>query len=576
MTRIIITILALCLLTLPAHSFLNKKDLKTPELKSVLSKLGLEELKWWQKGVVYQIYPKSFQDNNNDGYGDFEGVISKLDHLNDGTEKSLGIDAIWFSPFFPSPQYDSGYDISDYRGIDPIFGNMEDFEKLTSEAHKRGIKIILDFVGNHSSDEHPWFIESRSSKTNPKADWYYWRDAKPDGSPPNNWFSVFGGAAWTFDETRQQYYLHEFTYKQPDLNWRNPEVKEAMFDIFRFWVSKGVDGFRLDAIAMIMKNKDMPDEKIWDPEHPDFGHQEHNYDTNDPDIHPVLRELHLVLEEAGEDILTIGEVVVPAEDWAKYFGNPVDGKELDMPYYFDLMGVQWNADSLRSVIEKQERLTRGIGWPNYVLSNHDSPRIASKFGRENIRIAAMVLLMVRGTPTVYYGDELGMDDTEVPVERWTDPQAKKDHSNFCRDYCRTPMQWNISKDAGFSTVDDKTLWLPVADNYRQFNVEILEKNPRSILYLYRKLLWLRKKTPALHGGDYETLRLQPLNVYAFKRTSDTESYTVLINPTEDSQLVELGDISGRVVLATGLDREESVRGRVMVRAKEGLIIKNDK
>lgn len=552
---------------------LSPKFLKNRHQMSLLSANKKKGPEWWKTGVIYQIYPKSFKDSNGDGTGDLKGIISKLDYLNDGTKKSLGIDAIWLSPFYKSPQYDSGYDISDFRAVDHIFGTLEDFQKLAKEANKRGIKIILDFVGNHSSDEHPWFIESKSSRTNPKADWYYWKDPKPDGSPPNNWYSVFGGSTWKYVEERKQYYFHEFSDRQPDLNWRNPDVKNAMLDVLRFWISKGANGFRFDAVANLMKNKDFKDEKILNKADPKFQNQKHNYEKNNPDEHPLLEEIHKVLKSEGEDILAIGEVCDAGKDWVKYYGTK-KSRELDMPYYFDLLNVEWNSNSIKKIIEKQEKITNGIGWPNYVLSNHDSPRIASKFGKRNARAAALLLLTLRGTPTIYFGDELGLENTNVPVEKWTDPQVKKDPSNFCRDFSRTPMQWNNSKNAGFSSAAENKLWLPVAQNFRSYNVEKLENEPRSILNLYKNLLWFRKKNPLLNQGKYQTLELRPSEVFGFKRYNSTDSFTTVINPTDQELIVELGDMGGEVVLSSGLDRDGKIGSKFLIRANEGILIRN--
>lgn len=534
------------------------------------------ELEWWKTAVVYQIYPKSFKDTNGNGIGDLKGITQKLDYLNDGTEKSLGVDALWLNPIFPSPQIDSGYDISDYTGIDPQLGTLADFKELVKEAHKRKMKIILDFVGNHCSDEHPWFQESKSGRNSPKRDWFYWKDPKPDGSLPNNWQSCFGGPAWEWDPKTEQFYLHQFTKKQVDINWRNPEVKRAMIDVLRFWLELGVDGFRMDVIWMIMKNKDMKDQPWipgYDPLNPTYDDQKHIYDSNDPEIHPLLRDIRAAVNEYGCKVL-IGEVTtdLPLDVWIKYYGEHDD--EIQMPFNFRLKDTGWNAEDWRNHVELLEKTIKGIGWPNYVLGSHDAQRIASLHGLAQARNAGMLLLTLKGTPTLYNGDELGKLDTILKFEDWKDPQAIATHAKWSRDFVRTPFQWDSTPNAGFTFEGVKT-WLPIAEDYKIVNKQNLEKNSKSILHFYRKMLWLRKRTPALNRGDYETLWTSQPKVFAFKRSFEGNVFTVVINPTEEDFEVRFHELDAEIILSTELDREGKVENYLILRRNEGIIMKNE-
>lgn len=547
-----------------------------PELQLVLDRLQQKEIKWWQKEVIYQVYPKSFKDSKGTGMGDLRGVIEKMDYFKDGTENSLGVDAIWLSPFFKSPQYDSGYDISDYKDVDPIFGTMKDFEELVKEAHKRGIRIVLDFVGNHSSDEHPWFIESRSSRTNPKADWYYWRDPKPDGSPPNNWINVFGGSSWTYDEKRKQYYLHDFTLKQPNLNWRNPEVEAAMFDVLRFWISKGADAFRLDAVAMLMKNKNLPDETFLSKDvGPIFDNLNHSSDTDDPDIHPLLKRMHKVVAEFPQEVALYGELLAGIDSRNRYVNNPSTRRELNLASYFGLMESDWNQNSIIKAIKRQEKIVGNFGWPTYTLTNHDRPRIATRVGKELSRASAMLLLTLKGTPTIYYGDEIGKNNTNVPLNRQIDPQIKKDPTKFCRDYVRTPMQWNAKKNAGFSTADEEKLWLPIEKDYKQINVEVEQKDPRSIWNLHKRLLKIRKENAALYAGEQKLFKYFWINVFGFRRFTNRNSFVIIVNLGKKERTVSL-DRKGVLLVNTLMDREgDKLKSSVKLRGGEGVLIKED-
>jgi alpha-glucosidase len=351
-------------------------------------------LHWWQRGVVYQIYPRSFMDSNGDGIGDLPGIIQKLDYLNDGSQNSLGIDAIWLSPFQRSPMADFGYDVADYCDVDPIFGTLADFDRLVEETHRRGMKIIIDYVPNHTSDQHAWFVESRSSRDNPKRDWYIWRDPKPDGSPPNNWGSFFGGPAWTLDPTTGQYYLHQFVKEQPELNWHNSEVRQAMLDVLRFWLDRGVDGFRMDVIGLLIKDTELRDNPPNPNARPDLpendlhGRQLHVYTEDQDGVHDIIKDIRALLD-SYPDKCAIGELWGPMERWVRYYGK--NGNELHLPFNFRLMWLPWSAQAMRASVDEMEAALPPFAWPNYVLGNHDQARMATRFGGEDqARLAAMM------------------------------------------------------------------------------------------------------------------------------------------------------------------------------------------
>ncbi len=529
---------------------------------------------WWQRGVIYQIYPRSFKDSNGDGIGDLRGVIEKLDYLRD-----LGIDAIWVSPFYPSPMVDFGYDISDFTAVDPMFGTLADFDELVEGAHARDIRVIVDFVPNHTSDQHAWFIESRSSRDNPKRDWYFWRDAKPDGNLPNNWLSVFGNVAWEWDEKTRQYYLHTFLKEQPDLNWRNPEVKAAMFDVLRFWLDRHVDGFRLDAVHYIMKHPDLPD----NPPNPtrgsgfkplgDYDSLLHVHDMAHDDIHGIFREFRALLNSYSTERprFSIGEIHM--QDWGKwasYYGANLD--ELHMPFNFSFMFAPWEVRAMQAVIDNLETHIPAGAWPNFVLGNHDEHRIASRVGRERAPAAMMLLLTLRGTPTIYYGDELGMEDVEIPPELQQDPWGKNVAGfGLGRDPERTPMQWDASPNAGFCAKDIPP-WLPLSPDYALVNVETQLRDPRSMLMLTRRLLALRRATPALNVGAYRAVPHDTCLV--FGREDGHDRWLVAINLTDEQTIVQIPEHgSGQIVISTKLDREEMVKlDALILRSHEGCII----
>jgi alpha-glucosidase len=479
---------------------------------------------WWKHGVVYQIYPRSFQDADSDGVGDLEGIRRRLDHL-----AWLGVDAVWLSPFQPSPMADFGYDVADYCDVDPLFGTLADFDRLLADAHARGIRVIVDWVPNHTSDRHPWFRESRASRSGPRRDWYVWRDAKPGGAPPNNWVSVFGGPAWEPDPATGQHYLHSFLKEQPDLNWRHPAVVEAMHDVLRFWLDRGVDGFRIDVIHRIAKDPELRDNPPAPAGGAGYGGQLHVHDENHPDVHGMIRAFRALLDRYGERMM-VGEVYLfdPAEV-AKYYGR---GDELHLAFNFSFLRSPWDAAAFRSEIERFESEVPPEGWPDVVLSNHDVPRHATRYdhpalGDARARTAALVLLTLRGTPFLYQGEEIGMRNTEVPVERMRDPIARTLHPRLSRDGARTPMRWDASLPAcGFTFPDAggrlAEPWLPLGPQPPRTDVAAQRAERTSLLWLYRDLLALRRAHPALHRGDWRALAA-PDGVLAYERRAAGEA-----------------------------------------------------
>lgn len=523
---------------------------------------------WWKTAVFYQIYPRSFMDANGDGVGDLEGIRQKLDYL-----VGLGIDAIWISPIFPSPMVDFGYDVSDYCGIHPMFGSMQDFDRLLSESHRRGLKIILDWVPNHTSDIHPWFIEARQSRDNPRRNWYIWKDARPDGSPPNNWESFFAGSAWEWDAATGQYYLHQFMEQQPDLNWRNPDVRQAMYATLRFWLDKGVDGFRMDVIPHLMKHPEFPD----NPMHPntkDRMDQEHKYDRDQPEIHARLREIRQVFEAYPGDRVAIGETYFDTpEELMTYCGAALD--ELHLPFNFSLINLPWDAARFRQAIGDYYAALLPGAAPNFVLGNHDKHRLATRFGLENHRSATMLLLTLKGSPTLYYGDELGMIDGIIPPERFQDPvMTRKPDTDEGRDPERTPMQWDSTPNAGFSPAGVET-WLPVNPDYAQVNVAQEELDPTSTLHFYRRLLALRKSEPALLDGEFSFIETSAADVLAYSRIAGGDGFLVAINFSDQPRQVGLPDRlpEGEIILSTLPGKRQPDSVNLRLRPHEGLLVK---
>lgn len=532
---------------------------------------------WWKRGVIYQVYPRSFQDSDGDGTGDLKGVVERLDYL-----VWLGVDAIWLSPFYKSPMTDFGYDVTDYCDVDPLFGTLADFDGLLAEAHERGIKVIIDFVPNHTSIEHPWFAESRSSKDNPKRDWYIWRDPKPDGSPPNNWTSHFGGPAWTLDPKTGQYYNHRFLPDQPDLNWRNDGVKAAMFDVLRFWLKRGVDGFRIDGAHYILGDPDLADNPPaeFDPnrkeELTDYDRQLHINDSMHPDIHLLYREMRLLIDSysAPETPPYMGGEthVVGPSNWAALFGENND--EMTAPGNFGLIWGGWSATEVRAHVEAIEAAVPVGAWPNYVMSNHDETRAATQVGPGQAKVAMMLLLTLRGTPMLYYGEELGMENVEISPEQVRDPKGlRMPGLGLGRDPERTPMQWDSSTNGGFTT-EGVEPWLPLAEDYATRNVEVERADPKSILNLTRELLTLRKTYTALAIGDYRAIDGPPPECYVYTREHGGQRLLVALNLTnEEHQFMLPYTGTGLVITSTGKDRTGKISLTFMVlQPNEGILI----
>jgi alpha-glucosidase len=523
---------------------------------------------WWQRGIIYQIYPRSFVDSDGNGVGDLRGIVSRLDY-----PAALGVDAIWLSPIYPSPMRDFGYDVSDYTDVHPLFGTLDDFDELVDETHRRGMKLILDFVPNHTSDQHPWFIDSRSSRSAARRDWYIWHDPGPDGGPPNNWRSHFGGRGWTLDSHTGQYYLHSFLASQPDLNWRNPQVRAAMHDSLRFWLGRGVDGFRVDVLWLLIKDdqfRDNPPNPAWTESGHPSGQHIMLYSADRPEVQEVVAGLRSVVDEY-EDRVLIGEIYLPIQRLVAYYG--VDLKGANLPFNFQLLEAPWNARGIATLIDEYERAIPPGGWPNWVLGNHDKSRIASRIGVEQARVAAILLLTLRGTPTMYYGDELGMLDVRIPPELVQDPLEKNVPGlGLGRDPCRTPMQWNGSANAGFTT---GTPWLPVDDDYPIVNVESQAADSTSILTLYHRLIALRRTHPALAHGDYEPVAMTG-DLLAYVRKLGAQRFLIALNLGNDPHAVSFAapvGSRGKIAISTHLDREGEIVDRDLnLRANEGVVI----
>jgi alpha-glucosidase len=520
--------------------------------------------RWWQAGVIYQVYPRSFQDSDGDGVGDLNGLRRRLPHLVD-----LGVDALWISPIFRSPMADFGYDISDYTDIDRLFGTLADFDALLAEAHRLGLRVILDLVPNHTSDKHPWFEESRSSRTSPKRDWYIWRDPSPGGGPPNNWMSDFGGSAWQYDAHTGQYYYHAFLAAQPDLNWRNPAVRTAMYDVMRFWLRRGIDGFRVDVIWHLIKDAEFRD----NPPRPDWreGLPPHHavvplYTADRPEVHEVIEEMRAVVDEFPERLL-IGEIYLPVDRLVAYYGRDLRGVHL--PFNFALLQAPWEARRLARLIEEYEAALPNGGWPNWVLGNHDRPRIAGRIGLAQTRVAAMLLLTLRGTPTIYYGEEIAMQQARIAPHQVRDPfELNVPGLGLGRDGCRTPMQWDAGAFAGFSEVEP---WLPLGEDHRINNVENQRREPASLLNLYRRLIVLRRREEALSTGAYKPIAAEG-DLVVYIRGG---RLLVVLNLGDQPMHMQFGTdgLRGEIVLSTELDREgEAMVGELALRADEGVIV----
>jgi glycosidase len=526
---------------------------------------------WWQTAVIYQIYPRSFQDTNGDGIGDLKGIARRLDYL-----AGIGVDAIWISPIYPSPMADFGYDVADHCNVDPRFGTLADFDDLLAQAHGRGLKVVLDFVPNHTSDRHPWFVESRSSRDNSKRNWYLWRDPAADGGPPNNWISDFGGPAWEWDETTGQYYYHAFLKEQADLNWRNPAVRAAMYDVMRFWFDRGVDGFRIDVLWHLIKAEDLPD----NPPNPDFApamgemHRVFQlHSTDQPAVHGIAADMRVIADSygaggQGERVL-IGEIYLPVDRLMHYYGR--ERPEVHLPFNFQLIDAPWEARALATLIGDYEAALPPDAWPNWVLGNHDRPRIATKRGQAQARVAAMLLLTLRGTPTIYYGDELGLTDVAIAPDQMQDPRELREPGlALGRDPVRTPMPWDESENAGFTTAKP---WLPLNADWPTRNVARMANEPHSILTLYHQLLAARRAHPALSIGEFVLLRTTG-DVLAYERRHGADRLIIALNLAGRPHKLELPDRASncRPLLSTLTDAARVADGALLLRADEGVIL----
>jgi alpha-glucosidase len=501
---------------------------------------------WWHDGVIYQIYPLTFADSTGSGTGDLQGIIQRLDYLNDGDPDSptaLGIDAIWLSPVNQSPMIDNGYDISDYLDICPILGTLADMDELIAACHQRDIRIILDLVINHTSNQHPWFLESQTSRDNPKADWYLWQESLEGRELPNNWLSYFGGTGWTYVPEREQFYFHTFNNTQPDLNWHNPEVKAAIHHVIRVWLDRGIDGFRLDASSVYSKDPYFRDNplKYGASDQNAYNNYHHLYDKNLPQTHANIREIRQIVDEYGDRVL-IGETFIDNRLYDSTIFYGVKGDELHLPLTFEFPFSPWYPGYLQREIEKKELVTPPGAQPAYFLDNHDIPRHLSRWIECSLcvdsvaiaKAAATLLLTVRGTPFLYYGQELGMvDNLDIPPDQLRDQAVmvatELGESPPPRDGARTPMQWDTSPHAGFSFGQDITPWLPVHANFETVNVATELADPDSILNFYRQLLRVRRKSDALRRGAWRSLIHYPHEHLAYVRESDTETVLVLIN-----------------------------------------------
>jgi alpha-glucosidase len=517
---------------------------------------------WWRGGVIYQIYPRSFQDSNGDGIGDLPGITQRLDHI-----AALGADGIWISPFFKSPMKDFGYDVSDYNDVDPMFGTLDDFRALVARAHALGLKVMIDQVLSHCSDQHPWFVESRSSRDNPKADWFVWADAKDDGNPPNNWLSIFGGSAWQWDTRRCQYYLHNFLTSQPDLNFHNPQVQDALLATVKFWLDLGVDGYRLDTVNFFFHDaqlRDNPGRGAPDPSNPDpavnpynpYGWQRHVYDKSRPENLPFLQRLRALLDQYP-DTTMVGEIG-DDDGLARVAEYTAGGEKLHMAYCFDLLGEAHDAPFLHGFLSRFNTIV-GDGWPCWALSNHDVVRSATRWGGPNpdprlLRLAAAFQASLRGTVCLYQGEELGLPEAELRYEDLQDPYGITMWPQFKgRDGCRTPMPWSAeAPHAGF-TAGAKP-WLPVAETHRPLAVDRQADDPGSMLSFFTRLLHWRRQQVALREGSLSLLPVHP-QVLTFVREHGQQTLLCVFNFSDQpAELALPGDWQGTTALeGSGLD-----------------------
>jgi alpha-glucosidase len=522
---------------------------------------------WWQRGLIYQIYPLSFQDTDGNGTGDLPGILMRLEYLS-----WLGIDAVWLSPVHPSPMDDFGYDITDYTDVHPLFGTLGDLDRLIADLHARRIRLLLDFVPNHTSSVHPWFVESRSGRTSAKRDWYVWCDPAPGGGPPNNWLSRFGDSAWEFDARSGQYYYHAFLKTQPDLNWRNPEVRRAMADVLRFWMRRGVDGFRIDAAAVLAEDALLRD----DPPNPEFREDtppperfRRVFTDSRPESLQYLTELHAVADEFPDRVL-LGEVDTAEDQVAQFYG--CDQRCLDLPLNYRLLDASWDAASLCRAIRSYLDALPPHAWPCWVIGSHDKPRIASRIGGAQARLAAMLVLTLPGTPILYAGDEIGMRNGVIPPGRVRDPfELRVPGYGLNRDPERAPMRWNSGPAADFTSGDP---WLPVADSPAQCTVEHQHRDDHSLLALYRCLIAYRRTEPAILSRNWEP---EPASgdVLAYWRWVGDRRVLVALNLGGGDEELALA-CPGKACVSTSLEPPIEDIGRcVCLRAHEGIIIAID-
>ncbi len=526
------------------------------------------EYLWWEKGIIYQIYPRSFQDSNGDGVGDLQGIIQRLEYLS-----WLGVDAIWLSPIFKSPMADFGYDIADYCAVDPIFGTIEDFDLLIKKAHALNLRIILDFVPNHTSDQHAWFQESRSSRDSPKRDWYIWKDPNPDGSPPNNWLSVFGGSAWELDEHTGQYYYHGFLKQQPDLNWRNPEVIDAMEAVLRYWLDRGVDGFRVDVLWHIIKDDQWRDNPInlgfKKDSQPSYDQLDPIYSTDRPEVHALVQQIRSIIDSYGHDKLFIGEIYLPVERLMAYYGPSANGT--NMPYNFQLAHLPWRSKPIMEAVDTYESHLPEGAWPNWVLGNHDQTRTASRLQPHQVRGAQLLLLTLRGTPTMYYGDEIGMLDVPIAPHQVRDPfEIREPGIGNGRDPQRAPMPWDSTHMGDFT--DGDATWLPMGDNLA-CNVEVQKNDENSLLNMIRELIQLRRQHKALSVGSHQPVPAkEPIAAYC--RHYELEALYIIINFANENIEYPLPDKTIPVIFSTSTERKstDTVSRAIQLGPGEGVIL----
>ncbi|HEY6417480.1 MAG TPA: alpha-amylase family glycosyl hydrolase [Candidatus Binataceae bacterium] len=522
---------------------------------------------WWKSAVFYQIYPRSFADSNGDGIGDLDGITAHLDYLG-GAPNSLGVGAIWLNPINPSPLADWGYDVSDYCGVHPDFGGLAAFDRLVAKAHRRQIRVIVDLVPNHTSEQHPWFVASRSSRSNPKRDWYIWAPGPPD-RPPNNWQSLFGGPAWKYDAPTGEWYLHMFLEQQPDLNFRNPAVVAAMHDVIRFWLDRGADGFRIDVISQLIKDarlRDNPLRADADPHIPlaARGTQIPVYSTDQPEVHELIRGFRRVLDGYPGDRMMVGETW-PRE--ANGLADYLRADELQLGFNFRFLFCPYDANKFRAAIEDTERTFGAGAWPTWTLSNHDFPRHVTRYSRHGgdgearARVAVMMLMTLRGTPFIYYGEELAMPNVESAAERKRDPVG--------RDGCRSPMQWSDAPNGGFANAG-VTPWLPCGD-FTSVNAARQAGDPRSMLSLYRRLIKMRAAMPVLVEGGYRGFDGAPEDCLVYFREIAGSRAMVALNFTTEPR--EIKPVEGKLVMSTNADRiDEPIHGTLRLAPNEGALL----